>query len=83
MQNRTLLLLQSIIAACAWVLLVLTSWRWVFSVREAFASHGAAEISTSTLIGAGSIVALSVILMAIAIERFYRFTQAPSGDVDL
>ena len=33
-QNRTLLLLQAIIALCLWALVALMSWRWIFDVRD-------------------------------------------------
>ena len=76
-QNRTLLLLQAIIALCLWALVALMSWRWIFDVRDTLVSQGVGYIERSELVAAGSVIALSVILLALAISRFHSFMQAP------
>ena len=75
--SRTFLLLQAIIALCCWLLLVLSTGRWLFGVRDAWLADRSGGVEASTLVGAGLVLLLSVVLLAIAIQRFHRFTQAP------
>ena len=82
MNNRTLLLLQSIIAICAWLLVILGTWRWFFDLRETLGSGDASEIPGSTLVSAGLVVLLSIILLALAIERVHKFLRAPKDSHD-
>ena len=82
MPNRTLLLLQAIIAGCVWLLVVLASWAWIADLRVALATGAGEELASSTKIAAGLVLLLSISLLAITLERFYRFTQAPRQNDD-
>lgn len=77
MQNRTMLLLQSIIAFCVYALVALASWQWILQVRDKYLSQGAGELEFTTLAGAIAVIAFLIVLLGIAIDRFCKFIRAP------
>ena len=73
MRTRSVLLLEAAIAFAGWILLGWWLWPRLVILRELTQAAGFASIETETLVRVGLVMAAQVTLLAVGLQRLFRY----------